>query len=288
MFLSVKKNGRETELIKVVSELKKQQQESSGGRTRLVRSPRQNKRDMGSHAKRRDSDMQNIISLGELDLVATICAAAAWSSFRKEQIVKVQEAAYDMEKELPAVLIQKSDFRRKKYQKKNRTGILFVVDASRSQGTEQRLSFAKGAVLTLLSQAYVSRDKVGLLLFGNGGCELAVPMTSSVEFAADRLRSLPAAGNTPLGMGLRKALEVLEQERKKDSNFTPLIIVLTDGKANYDEIPGVPLDLAFQAAERIAKAQIPALVVNTETGVFGLGIAEKVAEKMKAECVSLF
>jgi len=185
------------------------------------------------------------------------------------------------------VKIRREDLRIKKYTTKVKTGILFVVDASRSQGVKKRLAFAKGAVLSLLCQAYISRDKVGMIIFYDKKCELTVPMTKSVDFAAARLQNLPASGNTPLGMGLRKALEVFELEKKRSGDFTPLLILLTDGNANFDNEEGNPAELAIKAAEQIKKAEIPALVIDTEKSIFSLGLAKKIADTMNAKYLSL-
>lgn len=163
-----------------------------------------------------------------------------------------------------------------------------MVDASRSQGVKKRLAFAKGAVLSLLSQAYISRDKVGMIIFYDKKCEFAVPMTKSVDFAAACLQNLPASGNTPLGMGLRKAIEVFELEKKRSGDFTPLLILLTDGKANFDTEEGNPAELAIKAAKQIKKAEIPALVIDTEKSIFSLGLAKKIADAMNAKYLSLF
>lgn len=112
-------------------------------------------------------------------------------------------------------------------------------------------------------------------------------MTKSVDFAAACLKKLPASGNTPLGMGLRKALEVFKLEKKRSGDFTPLLILLTDGKANFDTKKGNPTELAIQAAKQIKKAEIPAIVIDTEKSIFSLGLAKKIADAMNAKYLSL-
>ena len=94
--------------------------------------------------------------------------------------------------------------------------MLFVVDASGSMAARQRMSAVKGAVLSLLLDAYQRRDKVGLVTFRGAGAELALPPTSSVEAAAARLESLPTGGRTPLAAGLLQARDVLRVERLRD------------------------------------------------------------------------
>ncbi|MDO4792593.1 MAG: VWA domain-containing protein [Filifactor alocis] len=156
------------------------------------------------------------------------------------------------------------------------------MDTSRSQGIERRLSFAKGAVLALLSQAYISRDKVGVLLFYDQTCELILPFTKSANYASKCLQDIPAFGKTPLGPGLRKAMEVFRVEKTKDADLRPLLILLTDGKATYDDLPGPPIQLALEAAKEVKASGIPTLVIDTEGGVFSIGLAQKLAEEMDA------
>ena len=184
--------------------------------------------------------------------------------------------------DFPAIRIRTSDMRYQRFTHKEKMGILFVVDASRSQGADRRLAFAKGAILALLRQVYERRDRAGLIIFGNKKAELVLPFTRSVEYAGKRLVSLSAFGNTPLAMGLRKALETIEMAQKKDAFLNPLIVLVTDGKANYDEKAGQPLELALETAETIRRSGIPVVVIETEKGYFRLGIAKRLADRMDA------
>lgn len=61
--------------------------------------------------------------------------------------------------------------------------ILFVVNASGSMGTQQRMEAAKGAVMSLFLDAYQHRDRVGMIAFKGSAAEVLLPPTSSVELA---------------------------------------------------------------------------------------------------------
>src|SRR3712207_7938936 len=67
------------------------------------------------------------------------------------------------------------------------------------------MSAVKGAILSLLADAYQRRDKVGLVSFRGEGAQLLLPPTTSVELAAPRLKELPTGGRTPLGAGLEES-----------------------------------------------------------------------------------
>jgi magnesium chelatase subunit D len=148
--------------------------------------------------------------------------------------------------------------------------VLFAVDASGSMAARQRMRAVKGAVLSLLLDAYQRRDKVGLVTFRGTGAELALPPTSSVEAAARRLASLPTGGRTPLAAGLAKAARVLAAERLRDPRRRPLLVVVTDGRATS----GSDADLMRAAA---MLAGVASVVVDCEASLVRLGLAERLA-----------
>ncbi len=166
--------------------------------------------------------------------------------------------------------------------------ILFVVDASGSMGANQRMIATKGAILSLLIDAYQKRDKVGLVAFKNNRAELLLPPTSSVEMAESRLQELPTGGKTPLSAGLSKGYEVLMQERARDANSYPLLVLLTDGKANVGLANNKPpLEEVKEIAGRIKLSRMGAMVIDTEAGFISFGLAKEVAEAMGANYLKL-
>ena len=106
--------------------------------------------------------------------------------------------------------------------------VVFCVDASGSMGARERMSLAKGAVLDLLGDVYVKRDRVALVTFRGDGAEVVLPPTSGIDVAGARLADLPTGGRTPLAAGLRAALKVALAQR--DTRTAPLLVVLTDGR----------------------------------------------------------
>jgi magnesium chelatase subunit D len=153
--------------------------------------------------------------------------------------------------------------------------ILFAVDASGSMAARQRMRAVKGAVLSLLLDAYQRRDKVGLVTFRGTGAEVALPPTSSVEAAARRLTSLATGGRTPLAAGLAQAARVLATERLRDPRRRPLLVVVTDGRATS----GSDADLARAAA---LLRDTACVVVDCETSVVRLGLAGQLASGLQA------
>jgi magnesium chelatase subunit D len=168
--------------------------------------------------------------------------------------------------------------------------VLFAVDASGSMAARQRMRAVKGAVLSLLLDAYQRRDKVGLVTFRGTEAEVALPPTSSVEAAARRLTSLATGGRTPLAAGLARAARVLAAERLRDPRRRALLVVVTDGRATS----GSDADLARAVAllrgtglTGTGLAGTASVVVDCEASVVRLGLAGRLAAQLGATLLGM-
>ncbi|MFF5538352.1 putative cobaltochelatase [Streptomyces cinerochromogenes] len=184
----------------------------------------------------------------------------------------------------PGLVVRRDDLRQATREGREGNLVLFVVDASGSMAARQRMSAVKGAVLSLLLDAYQRRDKVGLVTFRGAAAEVALPPTSSVDAAAVRLESLPTGGRTPLAAGLLRAHEVLRVERLRDPARRPLVVVVTDGRATGGP---EPLLLASRAAGLFAAEGVASVVVDCESGPVRLGLAGKLAGELGGTAVTL-
>ncbi|MEW2451627.1 putative cobaltochelatase [Streptomyces parvulus] len=182
------------------------------------------------------------------------------------------------------LVVRRDDLRQATREGREGNLVLFVVDASGSMAARQRMSAVKGAVLSLLLDAYQRRDKVGLVTFRGSAAAVALPPTSSVDAAAARLESLPTGGRTPLAAGLLKAHEVLRVERLRDPARRALVVVVTDGRATG----GVePVALAGRAARLFAAEGTASVVVDCESGPIRLGLAGQLAGELGGTAVTL-
>ena len=145
----------------------------------------------------------------------------------------------------------------------------------------------KGAILSLLLDAYQRRDRVGLISFRGTKADLLLPPTNSVDLAQAHLQEMPTGGRTPLSAGLFKALEVIETERIKDRDVLPLVVLLSDGRGNVSQGTDSPLDEASVAAGIICQDKIPSVVVDTESGFIRLGMIQPIATAMGAQYLKL-
>jgi magnesium chelatase subunit D len=174
-----------------------------------------------------------------------------------------------VDRETGRVRIRPSDLRAKRRERKVGNLVLVVLDASASMETQQRMVATKGAVLSLLRDAYVKRDRVGLIAFRDTVGEVVVPPTGSASLAAMQLSWLASGGTTPLSIGLVAAVKMLEREQAREPSRKAILALLTDGRANVAYFGGEPLEEAVQVGRTIRKMKVTSLVIDTDRMVAG-------------------
>ena len=195
------------------------------------------------------------------------------------------------EPDLAGPLVDPSDIREAVREHRTANLIVIAVDASGSMGAAQRMETAKGAVLALLRDAYQRRDLVSLVAFRGEGAEVLLRPTSSVEVARARLTELPTGGRTPLGAGLRTALQVATAPGRADSH-RPLLVLITDARATSAPGGQDAFDTATAAAAEVRRAAVPSVVIDVEAAGSRpsgprLGLAARLASAMGASYVPL-
>jgi len=153
-----------------------------------------------------------------LNVIETLRAAAPWQPLRRRAGASAARIA-----------VRPDDFRITRLKQRRQTTTLFVVDASGSQALH-RLAEAKGAVELLLADCYVRRDRVALIAFRGERAELVLPPTRSLVRAKRTLAGMPGGGGTPLAAGLEAATELADALARRGD--TPVVVLLTDGRAN--------------------------------------------------------
>ena len=191
------------------------------------------------------------------------------------------------EKNGNSVAIHESDFREKIREKKIGNLVLFVVDASGSMGARQRMVASKGAVLSMLMDAYQKRDKVGLIAFKGDSAELLLPPTSSIELAQKYLQEMPTGGKTPLSRGLVKGYEVIKTELQRDPDTCPFMVLISDGRANVSMNGESPLQETKTVAYRLRDEGIQSAVIDTENSMIKFGLAQQISTALGATYLTL-
>ncbi|MDQ0315492.1 magnesium chelatase subunit D [Amorphus orientalis] len=218
----------------------------AGGRTGAVAASRRRGRPVGATAGSPGDGAR-------LNLIETLRAAAPWQRLRATP----DDAA-------GRIHVRKSDFRIARHKRPTETTTIFVVDASGSSALH-RLSEAKGAVELLLAECYARRDHVALITFRGTGAELLLPATRSLFRAKRNLAGMRGGGGTPLASALQVSVALADQERRRDR--TPMVVLLTDGRANitldgrHDR--GVATADATAQAAGLRATGVPALLIDT-------------------------
>ena len=184
-------------------------------------------------------------------------------------------------------LVEAGDLREALREAKAPNLVVLAVDASGSMGAERRMEAAKGAVLSLLLDAYQRRDRVALVTFRGEAAEVALRPTSSVEVARARLAALPTGGRTPLAAGIGAALDLAVGAGRQAGGRRPLLVVVSDGRATAGPPGTDPLGAAREAAAAVRRQGLPSVVVDADQGATRLGLAAELAEAMGARHLTL-
>lgn len=157
-----------------------------------------------------------------LHVLETLRAAAPWQRAR---------ARASVARGVPVrrLIVERDDFRIRRYVERAGTSVIFVVDASGSAAA-QRLGEAKGAVEALLAESYARRDRVSLIAFRGTTADVLLPPTRALARARKLLASLPGGGGTPLATAIDTALTAGIAARR--TGAMPVVVFLTDGRGN--------------------------------------------------------
>ncbi len=210
------------------------------------------------------------VKSNDIALDATIRAAAPFQRSRKGEL---------------AVHLKPSDIRCKIREKRIGNLLLFVVDGSGSMGARGRMTASKGAIMSLLLDAYQKRDKVSMVSFRRNEAFVNLPVTASVELAGRLLAEMPVGGRTPLSAGLIKGYEVIRNYLSREPSGRPIVIILTDGKGNVSVGGGKPVEEMLHLARQLRREErAKYIVVDTEEqGMITFDLASRLASALEAE-----
>ncbi len=179
-------------------------------------------------------------------------------------------------------IIKLEDIQEKTFCTRVSATIIFVLDLSES--IVSTINAVSSSVNWLSRQAYLYRDRVGIVVLQGTQGVIIQPPTSNLNLVKRKLKNLKASGATPLAGGLQKAVELIKLDLIRNKNESiPMIILITDGATNIpllkDPWTGVtrntPLkelkDRAYSMAildclaiaHQIKKSKISLIIFNT-------------------------
>ncbi len=187
-----------------------------------------------------------------------------------------------------AVKICFGDIREKLRLYKAPMTMIFVVDLSGSMLLN--IDAIKEALLKLHGDAYRYRDRVGIVaLKGVNALVIQHPVTN-LRVVANKLLKLRISGFTPLAAGMMKAMQVLEEAKRRDPSTVPVMVIVTDGSANVPlkrnietgeirqiervriivrEYEDIAVDDVLSVSKMIKKNGIHTIVINTNPHLQG-------------------
>ncbi len=181
-----------------------------------------------------------------------------------------------------AISIRSSDIKEKIRERRSGCTILFLVDASGSLGVRRRMATVKGAILSMLRESYVKRDRVAMMAFRRDSSELILPPTKSVEYTYKKLEELPTGGKTPLGEALLKVNSYMSIYSRSHPGEMCYIVMVTDGRANVPVTPGA--DANAEVLEMAKDMKIPGvrwIIIDAGTGFARFDHAMKLARELE-------
>jgi len=189
--------------------------------------------------------------------------------------------------------IKIADVHEKVYCARVSATIIFVLDLSES--IMNVINTVSASVNWLSRQAYLYRDRVGLVVLQKTQAKVIQAPTSNLNLVKRKLQKLEISGSTPLPSGIQKSLDLIHFDRIRSNDETiPMIVLITDGASNIplltDPITGIKrdkpisslgIDLAIKMSindclvlgQRIKKDKISLVIFSTN--IQGMDLFQK-------------
>ena len=190
-----------------------------------------------------------------------------------------------------ALKLESWDLRQKVRESRVGNLVVFLLDSSGSMGAHQRMVAVKGAVMSLLMDAYQRRDRVAMIAFRGMASEVVLPPTDSPRLAQQRLDNLPTGGRTPMAQALANAQRLIRQQRQRSPDTPPLLAVVSDCRANVGTRNSGnsldPFEEALRVCESLRMERVHSIVLDPAPRSNRFGLVRRVAEKLGGEYVPL-
>lgn len=159
------------------------------------------------------------------------------------------------------------------YFKKVKTGEqklhLILLDTSASTLSDSLSAVAKSVVMNITNNAYLQRDKMSLLGFGNNSVDTIIKAGRAPQKVTSLLDNIGALGGTPLRLILEKAAQSIKQLGQQYPGLALFCYLITDGRSRVDIN-----DL---------KLNVPTLLIDIEKAQIKRGRGQVLANQLDAQ-----
>ena len=146
---------------------------------------------------------------------------------------------------------------------------LILLDTSASTLSDSLSSIAKSVVMNITDNAYLQRDKISLLGFGNNQVESIIKAGRAPKQVTRLLDDITALGGTPLRLILEKAAHSIKQLTQQYPGLSLFCYLITDGRSRVDID-----DL---------KLSVPTLLIDIEKAQIKRGRGKLLAQQLDAQ-----
>ena len=109
---------------------------------------------------------------------------------------------------------------------------LVLLDTSASTLRNNRFADAKAAILKIAEQAYLEREQLGIIGFGNQQVQTLLPRKRAPKALRRLLDNIEAGGGTPLRQVIEQAIRYQRQLRISQPGLRLRNYLITDGKSS--------------------------------------------------------
>ncbi len=155
---------------------------------------------------------------------------------------------------------------------------LVLVDTSSSTLSQGSFGYAKGVILDIAERAYLAREQISILGFGQEGVTSVLPQVRAPKEITALLDNLQAGGGTPFRVAIDKASQYLQQQHQRNPGLQSHTYILTDGRTQADVS-----DFAIGQRSLLGNR----VLIDTEHAQIKRGRGEEIAQQLGAEYVLL-
>ncbi len=151
---------------------------------------------------------------------------------------------------------------------------LVLLDTSASTLQNKLLAHAKASVLAIAKEAYLRREQISILGFGNQQVKTLLPQAKSPKNLRAWLDTITAGGGTPLCDALDSALQLQKKYYRQSPELVIKTYLITDGRTTQN------------FADKKLLGEV--LVIDTEQAGVKRGKGKAIAQTLCADYIHLF